>query len=142
MRSPRPGTTGRSSSSTAPPVPRAEARPRCSGRVGVDRATARVALEPGFRLDLGGIAKGWAADVLAIPPRGGARTRQRRGDLRRRPGGRWPVGVDTPDGTITLELDRGGLATSGCDRRRWRQQGQERHHLIDPATALPVQGDC
>ena len=33
------------------------------------------------------------------------------------------------------------VATSGCDRRRWRQQGQERHHLIDPATALPAQGD-
>ena len=36
----------------------------------------------------------------------------------------WPVGVDTPDGAITLELDRGGLATSGRDRRRWPQEAR------------------
>ena len=115
--------------------------PRCGGRVGVDRAAARVTLEPGYRLDLGGIAKGWAADrVLALLRQAGPALVNAGGDvaLAGRP---WPVGVDTPDGTITLELDRGGLATSGRDRHRWHQQGQERHHLIDPATALPAQGD-
>ena len=53
----------------------------------------------------------------------------------------WPVGVETPDGTITLELDGGGVATSGRDRRRWLQDGEERHHLIDPAPALPAESD-
>jgi FAD:protein FMN transferase len=117
------------------------ARPRCGGRVSVDRAAARVTLEPGYRLDLGGLAKGWAADlVLALLRKAGPALVNAGGDVAVA-GRPWPVGVDTPDGTITLELDRGGLATSGCDRRRWRQQGQERHHLIDPATALPAQGD-
>ena len=119
----------------------AAARPRCGGRVGVDRAAARVTLEPGYRLDLGGIAKGWAADrVLALLREAGPALVNAGGDVAVA-GRPWPVGVDTPDGTITLELDRGGLATSGRDRRRWRQQGQERHHLIDPATALPAEGD-
>ena len=117
------------------------ARPRCGGHVGVDRATARVTLEPGYRLDLGGIAKGWAADrVLAFLREAGRPALVNAGGDLAVAGRPWPVGVDTPDGTITLQLDRGGLATTGCDRRRWRQQGQERHHLIDPATALPAQG--
>ena len=46
----------------------------------------------------------------------------------------WPVGVETADGELTLELDRGALATSGRDRRRWKRDGGEAHHLIDPAT--------
>jgi thiamine biosynthesis lipoprotein len=52
----------------------------------------------------------------------------------------WPVGVETPDGEITLELDRGAIATSGRDRRRWKRDGGEAHHLIDPATAKPADG--
>ena len=42
---------------------------------------------------------------------------------------------------ITLSLDGGGVATSGRDRRTWLREGQERHHLIDPATGLPACGD-
>jgi thiamine biosynthesis lipoprotein len=56
-------------------------------------------------------------------------------------GGSWPVGVETPHGTLTLELERGGLATSGRDRRRWRRGGEERHHLIDPSTGRPAASD-
>jgi thiamine biosynthesis lipoprotein len=33
------------------------------------------------------------------------------------------------------------VATSGRDRRRWRRDGEERHHLIDPATGKPAQGN-
>ena len=47
----------------------------------------------------------------------------------------------TPAGTLTLELRHGGLATSGTDRRRWIQDGRERHHLIDPETGEPAAGD-
>jgi thiamine biosynthesis lipoprotein len=48
-----------------------------------------------------------------------------------------PVVVALPDGESVV-LDRGGLATSGVDRRRWRRGGVEQHHLIDPFTARPV----
>ena len=53
----------------------------------------------------------------------------------------WPIGVETGDGTLTLELGDGAVATSGRDRRRWRRGGEELHHLIDPATGLPADGD-
>jgi thiamine biosynthesis lipoprotein len=53
----------------------------------------------------------------------------------------WPVGVETGDGTLTLELGRGAVATSGRDRRRWTRGGEEQHHLIDPATGRPAAGD-
>jgi thiamine biosynthesis lipoprotein len=42
---------------------------------------------------------------------------------------------------MTLELSEGALATSGRDRRRWAAADGERHHLIDPATGLPAEGD-
>ena len=53
-------------------------------------------------------------------------------------GGSWPVGV-TDD--VTLELTRGAIATSGRDRRRWRRNGEELHHLIDPSTGRPAVSD-
>ena len=53
-------------------------------------------------------------------------------------GGAWPVGVTA---NLTLELTRGGLATSGRDRRHWRVGGMEMHHLIDPSTGRPADGD-
>ena len=40
----------------------ATAPARIGGAVAVDQAAGHVAIEPGYRLDLGGIAKGWAAD--------------------------------------------------------------------------------
>jgi thiamine biosynthesis lipoprotein len=48
--------------------------------------------------------------------------------------------VDIPRGRVTLALAGGGLATSGRDRRRWRLDGEERHHLIDPSTLRPAEG--
>jgi thiamine biosynthesis lipoprotein len=37
-----------------------------------------------------------------------------------------------------VRLARGGLATSGVDRRRWVRAGREQHHLIDPYSGLPA----
>ena len=108
-------------------------RPRCGGRVLMKGLT--IELEPGFRLDLGGIGKGYAADrvaeLLAIV---GPCLVNAGGDLAVR-GGSWPVGVTDE---VTLELTQGGLATSGRDRRSWTRNGEARHHLIDPATGLPA----
>jgi thiamine biosynthesis lipoprotein len=115
--------------------------PRCSGRIVVDVDASTIALEPGFRLDLGGIAKGWTADrALAVLTNGGPALVNAGGDIASA-GRPWPIGVDTPDGGLTLELEDGALATSGRDRRTWRQGDAERHHLIDPSTGLPSEGD-
>jgi thiamine biosynthesis lipoprotein len=113
----------------------------CGGGVAVDRTTASIRLDPGVRLDLGGIAKGYAADrALAILAQAGPALVEAGGDIALA-GKPWPVGVETSGGTITLELSEGALATSGRDRRRWTAPDGERHHLIDPATGLPAEGD-
>jgi thiamine biosynthesis lipoprotein len=108
---------------------------RVGGGVRVDGAA--IELEPGTRLDLGGIGKGYTVDrvaeILAVV---GPCLVNAGGDLAVR-GGSWPVGVTTD---VTLELTRGGMATTGRDRRRWLRNGEEQHHLIDPSTGRPAVG--
>jgi thiamine biosynthesis lipoprotein len=119
----------------APDGPAAAAAPpaRCGGGVRVDGA--RIALDPGSHLDLGGIGKGYAVDRVAeLLGMLGPCLVNAGGDLAVR-GGSWPVGV-TDD--LTVELTHGGIATSGRDRRRWLRDGEERHHLIDPSTGRPA----
>ena len=114
---------------------------RCGGRVTVDAATGLIELEPGFRLDLGGIAKGYAVDRLCerLAPLGPCLV-DAGGDIAVR-GGRWPVGIETPTGVLTVEVSAGAVATSGIDRRRWRTETGEAHHVIDPETGQPADGD-
>ena len=114
---------------------------RVGGTVAIDRTAGHVALEPGFRLDLGGIAKGWAADrALGVLASAGPALVNAGGDVA--VAGRvWPIGVEAADGAITLGLEDGGVATSGRDRRTWVRDGKARHHLIDPVTGLPADGD-
>jgi len=107
----------------------------CGGRVRIDGSS--IELDPGTRLDLGGIGKGYAADRAAeILNAAGPCLVNAGGDIAVH-GGAWPIAV--ADG-LTLELTRGGMATSGRDRRRWSRDGDERHHLIDPGTGRPAAG--
>jgi len=108
----------------------------------VDTAGRQVRLAlPGMRLDLGGIAKGWAADrICAMLSSAGPALVDAGGDLVGT-GRSWPIGVATPTGTITLGVRDGALATSGRDRRRWIRNGYEAHHVIDPGTGAPAHGD-
>jgi thiamine biosynthesis lipoprotein len=97
----------------------------------VRRGAAR--LEPGFGIDLGGIAKGWMADRLrrwlgpnTLANLGGDLSAGGAGPK----GDGWPVGV----AGVTVMLRDQGAATSSTKRRRWG----ELHHLIDPRTGLPA----
>jgi thiamine biosynthesis lipoprotein len=117
---------------------------RCGGRVRVE-PDGLIVLEQGTRIDLGGIAKGDAAERACdgLAPHGACLVNVG-GDVATRgvpASGSWPVGVETPNGPLTLELTAGGLATSGRDRRRWRRGGEERHHVIDPSTGRPAATD-
>lgn len=113
---------------------------RCAGGVRVD-AAGRIELEPGVRLDLGGIGKSYAAEAAcALIAELGPALVDAGGDIATR-GGAWPVGVATADGSLTLLVEDGGLATSGSDRRSWLADGQEAHHLIDPVSGRPAAGD-
>ena len=119
-------------------APTATPRP---ARGGVSITGTEIVLGDGVHLDLGGIGKGYAAEhaaeILAIA---GPCLVNAGGDIAIR-GGSWPVGVETADGSLTLELSVGGLATSGRDRRVWRRNGRELHHLIDPRTGAPAESD-
>ncbi len=93
----RPDTTVRSMTSrgTAQPISPGGA---CGGRVTVDGSS--IAIEPGYRLDLGGIAKGYAADrVCALLASSGPCLVNVGGDLASHgtpEQGVWPVAVEVP----------------------------------------------
>ena len=116
----------------------------------VDREHARIELPDGVRLDLGGLGKGLAADVLvaqlmadgcegACANVGGDVRVSGRGPA----GASWVVGIEDPflPGTelTRVGFDEGAVATSASVRRRWVGPGGEpAHHLIDPATGRPA----
>ena len=134
--------------------------------IALDPARRRITLPEGVGIDLGGIAKGWAADVALA--RYGARFPGALinvgGDLRAhggpQPGESWSVGIRHPrfelatrtgldpmsslaeppqtQYTATVTFSRGGLATSGALRRWWLRNGRREHHLLDPRTGRPM----
>lgn len=109
----------------------------------------QVSLPMGAMLDLGGIAKGWIAEKAAgllnkYSPACGVSAG---GDmfLIGKPEGRetWSVDLENPstpaDNLVRLNLPPGAVATSSISKRVWKQNGVERHHLIDPRTGEPAQ---
>jgi thiamine biosynthesis lipoprotein len=82
-------------------------------------------------LDLNGVVKGRTADdALALLGEGWVSAG---GDVATSV----PLEVGLPGGG-SVQLSRGGLATSSVGRRTWRRGGTAQHHLIDPATGRPA----
>ncbi|GIV99511.1 FAD:protein FMN transferase [Roseiflexus sp.] len=116
----------------------------------LDPQRRTVALPPGMRLDLNGVAKGWAATRAAqrLAAHGPALV-DAGGDIAvrgARAGGEpWAIGIANPfqpdEPLDVVLLTDGGVATSGRDVRRWRQGSVERHHIIDPRTGAPAETD-
>ena len=124
------------------PVP----APGCAGIV-LDRIVHAIRVPEGVALDLGGIGKGYAADLVArelLGDGGGGVLVNLGGDLRAMgesptPHG-WVIDVDDPlatGATGLLALATGAVATSTRLRRAWTRGGREMHHLVDPRTGLP-----
>jgi thiamine biosynthesis lipoprotein ApbE len=116
---------------------------------------ARVVLVPkGVEVDLGATAKALAADLAAAAAlqalgAGGGVLVSLGGDIAvagEPPVGGWAVQasedsnapLDDDEEAITIES--GGVATSSTTVRRWTRGGVIVHHIIDPATGLPVDG--
>lgn len=105
----------------------------------LDPSRRAVMLPTEMRLDLGGIAKGWAAEKAAqrLAARGPALV-DAGGDIAVRgarvSGEPWAIGVNDPfhpdEYLDILLLSGGGVATSGRDARHWRQGDVERHHIF------------
>ena len=112
----------------------------------LDEAASTVFIsDPLVRLDVGAIAKGWAAqrvcesapsgllisvggNVCATGPKDEAGTP-------------WVVAVQNPDGgeehLHTLYLSSGSMVTSGDYQRAYVVNGELYHHIIDPNTLYP-----
>jgi thiamine biosynthesis lipoprotein len=123
-------------------------------RVEVDEEASTIMVPEGYRLDLGGSAKGWAVDValeglrsslLADYPDAGVCI-SAGGDIAVAgvsPAGGWPVIVsERLDRSIAssegyIKLARGAIATSGATARSWSDGRVPGHHIIDPRTGVP-----
>ena len=110
-----------------------------------------LSLEGGAMLDLGAVAKGYAADLVcevmaelgveaAIVNLGGnVQTVGKKPD-----GERWKIAVASPDGegsACVLSTDGAAVVTSGSYQRYFEQDGKRYCHIIDPKSGYPVDGD-
>jgi thiamine biosynthesis lipoprotein len=138
------------------PGPEGPAQPGGAWRaLRLDPEASTITVPDGFRLDLGGSAKGWAVDValraldesvLAGHPGAGICI-SAGGDLAvagTPPAPGWPVAVRehldaAGDDDAQLFLVRGAVATSGATARRWQRGEAIGHHIIDPRSGRPGQ---
>ena len=115
--------------------------------------TAVFLKKEGMKLDLGAIAKGFAADELtrivkqagimhAVIDIGG--TIAAAGV--RPDGKRWNIGIRDPrirqgQPIISAPIENRSISTSGSYERYFEQDGVRYHHIIDPATGYPVRSN-
>lgn len=107
-----------------------------------------ISLQNGIQLDLGGIAKGYAAqkatEVLkereissAVLSLGGNVC-----VIGTNEGKPWKVGIADPENTSSslgyLEVSDTSIVTSGSYQRYFEKDGISYHHLLDPKTGYPV----
>jgi thiamine biosynthesis lipoprotein len=138
--------------SLAPSQPQAIAPTRIADwrNIELDATKRMVRLPRGARLDFGGTAKGWAAGEAArrlaefspalVDAGGDIAVTGARAN-----GDKWVIGVAdpfTPEQNLALlMIERGAVATSGRDYRRWVRDGKPQHHIIDPRTGAPAATD-
>ena len=111
----------------------------------LDEAAQTIRLRrPGQRIDLGGIAKGYAVDGLCrrLKARGVHRALLDLGGTVATVGCRLPIGIRDPfrpDGApmATLMLEDRVAVTSGVYERFACLGGRQYHHIIDPRTGYP-----
>lgn len=99
--------------------------------------------DPGIRLDVGAVAKGWSVQRVAEnAPAGllisvGGNVCATGPKIGNTP---WVIGVQNPDGgdyLHTLYVSSGSVVTSGDYQRCYAVDGKLYHHIIDPETLYP-----
>ncbi|MCP5025447.1 MAG: FAD:protein FMN transferase [Actinomycetia bacterium] len=119
----------------------------CAG-IELDPELYSVYIPAGVRLDLGGIAKGFVADLIAdrIADRSVGVAVNIGGDVSVRgrgpADGAWVIGIDPystgESAALTISLASGAVCTTSSRRRRWRGPTGWRHHLLDPFDGHPA----
>ena len=105
---------------------------------------------PGMAVDLGGIAKGYAAGIAAMVLRDQGVTSallNLGGNIRavgaKPDGSPWVVGIADPDNPGgycgTVEVTDCAVVTSGDYQRYSSQDGKPSHHIFDPETGCPAE---
>lgn len=115
------------------------------GKLIIDEENSTVFLaDADMRLDVGAIAKGWAAQKCAEAAPAGMLLSVGGNVCATGPkqdGAPWIVGVQDPNGgdrfLHTLALSSGSAVTSGDYQRFVTIGGQNYHHIIDPDTRMP-----
>lgn len=118
----------------------------------IDNRTSSAFLEkPGQSVDLGGIAKGYAADeVRRILCENGIRSAMINlggnvAAVGRRPDGNpWRIGIQNPLAPTgeylgVLSVVNQTVVTSGCNEQFFIKDGVRYHHILNPRTGRPVQ---
>lgn len=105
-------------------------------------------LQPGVRINLGGIAKGYAVERgIAVLQRYGVRHARvtAGGDTRLlgdRRGQPWMIGIRDPRDedsvAVTIPLKHEAISTSGDYERFFEENGERYHHIIVPSTGAPA----
>ncbi|MEZ4297410.1 MAG: FAD:protein FMN transferase [Polyangiaceae bacterium] len=121
-------------------------------QITVNPKARTVKLEkPGMRMNLGGIAKGYAIDAAARVLVSEGITSffaQAGGDLyiagKKPDGTRFKVGIRDPRGTgpsdyfALIEVEDHAFSTAGDYERTFVKDGKRYHHIIDPRTGFPA----
>lgn len=139
--------------SSPPSSPRPAPAPRVPGWSRLRLDSGMLTLPADLHLDLGASAKAVAADLAAdavhqqlgcgvLVGLGGDVASAGPGPLEGGKPGHWQVMVqDLPsDPAQQISLAPGfALATSSTQKRRWRHQGTQVHHILDPRFGLPAE---
>ena len=109
-----------------------------------EKAGTVTIMDPELRLDVGAVAKGWAAQRVAEQSPAGMLISVGGNVCATGPkpsGQDWVVGVQSPEENSgylhTLNISRGAVVTSGDYQRYFILDGKRYHHLIDPVTLQP-----
>lgn len=137
-------------------VPDAQALTQALTQIGHDSLCVQdgtlQALKPGIRLDLGGIAKGYAADAAAeVLRQAGVQSAvlDLGGNVRVLGShpikGDWTVAVTDPakpnQYRCVLTCRDTSIVTSGGYQRYFEEDGVHYHHILDPSTGYPADND-
>jgi len=116
-----------------------------------DLSNARVRLPKSMEIDLGGIAKGWIVEKTAnlLISYASPCAVSAGGDItfigNPSSGLKWEVELVDPVNPDQISaifyVGQCSVVTSSITKRAWRQNGEIRHHLIDPRTGEPAHTD-